>query len=70
MYPSGFSVPCTEAEKCGVDLPLDEAWHALLYNMHLWDDKYDLVAGQPGCVYDPSSYVIGLIMPKYCIWPI
>ena len=25
MYPSGFKVPCTEAEKCGVDSPLDKA---------------------------------------------
>ena len=47
MYPSGFKVPCTEAEKCGVDSPLDKARHALLYNMHLRDDKYDLVAGRP-----------------------
>ena len=25
MYPSGFKVPCTKAEKCGVDSPLDKA---------------------------------------------
>ena len=25
MYPSGFKVPCTSAEKCGVDSPLDKA---------------------------------------------
>ena len=25
VYPSGFKVPCTEAEKCGVDSPLNKA---------------------------------------------
>ena len=47
MYPSGFMVPCAEAEMCGVDSPLDKAWHVLLCNMRLQDDKSDLVAGRP-----------------------
>ena len=47
MYPSRFKVPCTEAEKCGVDSPLDKARHVLLHNMRLRDDKYDLVEGRP-----------------------
>ena len=47
MYPSCFKVPCTEAEECGVDSPLDKARHVLLYNMRLRDDKYDLVEGRP-----------------------
>ena len=47
MYPSGFKAPCTEAEKCGFDSPLDKARHVLLYNMRLRDDKYDFVAGRP-----------------------
>ncbi len=47
MYPSRFKVPCTEAEKCGVDSPLDKARHVLLYNMRLRNDKYDLVEGRP-----------------------
>ena len=41
MYLSGFRVPCTEAEKCGVDSALDKAWHVLLYNMRLREDRYD-----------------------------
>ena len=47
-YP--FKVPCTEAEKCDVDSPLDKARHVQKldpYNMRLRDDKYDLVAGRP-----------------------
>ena len=39
MHPSRFKEPCTEAEKCGVDSPLDKARHVLLYNMRLRDDK-------------------------------
>ena len=52
---SGFRVPCTKAEKCGFDSPLDKAWHVLLYNMRLREDKYDLVAGHPRA--------------WLCIWP-
>ena len=47
IYPSGFKVPCTETEKCGVDSPLDKARHVLLYNMRLRGITKMTVAGRP-----------------------
>ena len=46
MYPSGFRVPCTKAEKCGVDSPLAGQSLTCTTLQHVpADDKYDLVAG-------------------------
>ena len=72
MYLSGFKVPCTEVEKCGVDSPLDKAWLTCTTLQHApagWQIWLSCRPPQSLVVYmTPSNYAIGLIiiiMPKH-----
>ena len=72
MYLSGFKVPCTEVEKCGVDSPLDKPWLTCTTLQHApagWQIWLSCRPPQSLVVYmTPSNYAIGLIiiiMPKH-----